>query len=586
MIKLKIMKKLRVQIALYYLTASAITLLLMGLILYYSISSVVLREAISTTETAVDKSGNYLELYIDRLKAISSLLAKNPELITYFSPASTVGSKEEGNSSLQGTIFKEDILSIIDTTINSDPFIKSVIMVSKDGKLLSNESGLDMSMSGDMMKEQWYTSAIHSGSMPTLTSARMQQFSMNKENWVISISREITNGQGDNIGVLLIDIQYKVIEDYLFDLDLGQNGYAFIINDKDEVVYHKDPTYFEDSQKQSSLKNILTGQLGYHSDNNTLTRTYPLKNADWTLVGVASLDSLQMIKSQLLKTFLLVGIVLLLLAASSVVLFAGRITAPIKKLEQAMQEIEYGLSEVLINEKGCYEVQSLARHFNDMIIKIKGLMVEITEKEKYLRDSEIKALHSQINPHFLYNTLDTIVWMAEFNNSAKVIEITKALAQFFRLSLSGGSEITTVEHELEHVRQYLFIQKQRYGEKLEYTIDFDDSLLNIQIPKILLQPIVENALYHGIRGLDRQGHIDISVRKEGENLLLIVKDNGEGFDLKRIDIKDSEKVIKLGGVGIKNVDQRVKLYYGENYGVSIDSCIGGGTTVIIKCACP
>jgi two-component system sensor histidine kinase YesM len=571
MSKKSLLKRLRVQIALYYLTASVITLLLMGFILYYSISTVVLREALSTTEAAVDKSGNYLELYIDRLKAVSSLLAENPELLDYFS------------STQQGYSSQEDILSTIDTTIASDPFIKSVIMVSKDGRILTNESGLDMSMSGDMMKEQWYVAAINSGSMPVLTSARMQKFSMDKENWVISISREIKNEQGDNIGVLLIDIQYKVIEDYLADLDLGQTGFAFILNDNFEVVYHKDTTYFEDSTKQSILKTILTGNNGYDSKKNTLTRTYPLKNADWTLVGVASLDGLKVIKKQLVEIFLLVGFLLLLIAASSVVLFAARITAPIKKLERAMQDIENGLSEVAIDEKGCYEVQSLARHFNDMIIRIRELMVEITEKEKYLRSSEIRALHSQINPHFLYNTLDTIVWMAEFNNSQKVIEITKALAQFFRLSLSGGNELTTVANELDHVRQYLFIQKERYGDKLKYTIECEAPLLNLQLPKILLQPIVENALYHGIRGLYRQGLINISALRDGENLLFIVKDNGEGFDLKRIDIEDSEKSLKLGGVGIKNVDQRVKLYYGEAYGITIDSCIGCGTTVMIKC---
>lgn len=569
MLKFKVMKKLRVQIALYYLTASAVTLLLMGFILYYSISSVVLSDALSSTEMAVDKSGNYLELYIDRLKAVSSLLAENPQLINDF-------------SNEQIPTSSEDILTTIKTTIASDPFIKSVIMVSKDGRIISNESGLDMSMSSDMMKEQWYVSAIHSGSMPVLTSARMQKFSMDKENWVISISREIKSTAGENIGVLLIDIKYKVIEDYLSDLDLGLTGFAFIINDQSEVVYHKDPSYFEDPIKQKSLQSIISNKPGYDSKTNTLTHTYHLKNADWSLVGVASQDGLNTIKKQLFEMFLLVGIILLTVSAGSIVWFSGRITAPIKKLERAMKEIENGLLKVAIDEKGCYEAQSLSQHFNEMIHTITRLMQEISEKEKYLRSYEITALHSQINPHFLYNTLDTIVWMAEFNNSEKVIEITKALAQFFRLSLSGGNELTTVQNELDHVRQYLFIQKERYGEKLSYTIDCDETLLTVQIPKILLQPIVENALYHGIRGLNRQGTIEIIVKKEDTNLLLIVKDNGEGFDLNRIDVKTSDKMIKLGGVGIKNVDQRVKLYYGDEYGITIDSCVGCGTTVVIK----
>lgn len=566
----KMMKRLRVQIALHYLAVSALTLLLMGFILYYSISSVVLHEAATTTETAVDKSGMYIDLYIDRLKAVSSILAENPQLVSYLS------------NTKRDPLEKKDINETIDTTIASDSFIKSVIIVSKDGQILSNESNLNMSMSSDMMKEQWYTSAVHSGSMPVLTSARMQKFSMDKDSWVISISREIKNTQGDNIGVLLIDIEYKVIEDYLANLDLGKTGFFFIINDNSEVVYHMDPTYFRDAAKQHTLRDIVVNKDSYDSKQNTLTHSYQLKNADWLLVGVSSQDGLLAIKKQLLDIFLLVGIVLQIIAALSVGLFAGRITAPFQKLEKAMTEIELGLAEVVIDEKGCYEAQSLAKHFNIMIHKIDKLMQEITEKEQHLRTSEMSALHSQINPHFLYNTLDTIVWMAEFNNSEKVIEITKALAQFFRLSLSGGQELTTVENELDHVRQYLFIQKERYGEQLSYEILCEDALSQIKLPKILLQPIVENALYHGIRGMTRQGHIDILAKKSGDDVLLIVKDNGEGFDVTQMDQQVETKMTKLGGVGIKNVDQRIKLYYGDTYGITIDSTIGSGTTVTIK----
>lgn len=568
--KSKMMKKLRVQIALHYLIASALILLPMGFILYTSISSIVLKEAVTTTETAVDKSGMYIDLYIDRLKAVSSLLSENPQLVSYLSNAK------------RDPLAKEDLYRIIDTTIASDSFIKSVIIVSKDGQILSNERNLNMSMSSDMMKEQWYTSAVHSGSMPVLTSARMQEFSMDKDSWVISISREIKNTQGENIGVLLIDIEYKVIDDYLANLDLGKTGFSFIINDNSEVVYHKDPVYFRDIAKQNTLRNIVANKDSYDTKQNTLTHTYPLKNADWLLVGVSSQDGLLAIKKQLLQIFLLVGIVLQIIAAISVGLFAGRITAPFQKLEKAMQDIEYGLSEVPIDGKGCYEAQSLARHFNLMIQKIEKLMQEITEKEKYLRTSEINVLHSQINPHFLYNTLDTIVWMAEFNNSEKVIEITKALAQFFRLSLSGGKELTTVENELDHVRQYLFIQKERYGDQLAYDIICDDALVQMQMPKILVQPIVENALYHGIRGMARQGHIEIRAEESDSDILLIVKDNGEGFYLTQIDKNNSSNVAKLGGVGIKNVDERIKLYYGEAYGITIDSIVGSGTTVTIK----
>lgn len=570
MSRFNVFKKLRVQIALHYVVASVLTLLFIGVILYYSIASIVQKEATTNTENAVEQSGMYIDLYIDRLKAVSGLLAENPQLVDYFS------------NSVRESSVKEKILSTIDTTMSTDPFIESVVIVSKDGQIISNETSLSMSMSSNMMKEAWYVSAIHSGNMPVLTSARMQGFSMDKDNWVISLSREIKNAQGRNIGVLLIDVQYKVIEDYLANLDLGHTGFSFILNAKGEVVYHEDPAYFQNPSKQQSLQKIARDPAAYDDAKHTLTHTYTLQNADWLYVGVSSQDELAAIKDKLFNIFILVGLGFLVIAAVSVIIFTGRITTPFRKLEQAMQEIEQGLVEIPIDNKGCYEAQSLSRHFNSMILKIKILMQEITDKEKDLRRSEISTLHSQINPHFLYNTLDTIVWMAEFNDSEKVIEMTKALAQFFRLSLSGGNELTTVENELDHVRQYLFIQKERYGDKLTYSINCDPAILQVEIPKIILQPIVENALYHGIRGLDRQGYIEVRAEAQDHQVMFTIQDNGDGFDAEALHLTPASKATKLGGVGIKNVDERIKLYYGPGYGITIHSSSSNGTIVQIR----
>lgn len=562
------MKKntLRVQISLHYIIVTALTLLLMAVILYTSMSSIVLREASDHTKAAVSKSGMYIDLYIDRLHAISALLAEDPQLVDYLS------------DSERDSAVREDLLTTIDTTIASDHFIKSVVIVSKDGQVLSNEEDLTLSKSTNMMQQSWYRSAIMNNSLPFLTSARMQNFSMDKDTWVISISREVKDATGTNIGVLLIDLDYQVIEDYLADTELGSEGFSFILNDDDEVVYHEDPRYFQDPVKQQSLQAIVKDRAGYDSKGNTLTYTYHLDNADWLLVSVSSQDSLSAIKRQMIETFVWVGVVLMILATISIYLFARRITSPFQKLEQAMAAIETGLAEVPIDDKGCYEAQSLSRHFNSMTHTIDRLMKEVSDKEKSLRTSEISALHSQINPHFLYNTLDTIVWMAEFGDSDKVIELTKALASFFRLSLSGGNELTTVENELDHVAQYLFIQKERYGDALHYEIELDERVRERKIPKILVQPIVENALYHGIRGLDRQGEIRIRVTAEGDDIVFTVHDNGDGFDTAT---QSAHRTTKLGGVGIHNVDERVKLYYGEQYGVSVDSSEESGTTVTI-----
>ena len=169
---------------------------------------------------------------------------------------------------------------------------------------------------------------------------------------------------------------------------------------------------------------------------------------------------------------------------------------PVKKLGQVMRRVEEGDTTIRAEQKGAQEFQALAGTFNQMLERIETLMKEEKEQEALTRIYELKALTSQINPHFLYNTLDTIIWMAEFQDHQKVVDITKALSNYFRLSLNAGEEIVTLRQEIEHVRQYLFIQKERYGDKLEYTIFEPDDIPDIKLPKIVLQPLVELSLIH------------------------------------------------------------------------------------------
>nr|WP_238357976.1 sensor histidine kinase [Cohnella zeiphila] len=518
-------------------------------------------------------------MYVERLKVLSTLLAHNPQTIQALSSPTQNG--EQG------------VLQFIDTVLTSDPNIKSVIVVGKEGYVLSNEKKLNMTRSSDMMNEPWYVAAINS-SMPALTSARMQNFSMDKNNWVISMSQEIKDADGGNLGVVLLDIEYRGIESFLNDLDLGKQGFAFIINSKGGIVYHKDPAYFTDADKQARLRDIVKTEKGYIPSQNRLVYQTKLPGTDWTLVGVNSLDGLRQIRDQLMRSIAIVGIGLLLLILAAAPFLAKGITRPIHRLQQAMAKMKSGSLEVSVAETGLTEVQGLAQQFNATVLEVRRLMREVEAKEKALRGYELSVLHSQINPHFLYNTLDTIVWMAEFNESDRVISTTKALAKFFQLSLSGGSETTTIESEMNHAAQYLFIQKERYGEKLQYRIDWDRELSERVIPKIILQPLIENAIYHGIREKDGPGLVEIRCGRDGDgNVMFIVRDDGVGFDpslrLKRKgaeadELPDSAGSLappKLGGVGIRNVDDRLKLYYGPEYGVRIDSRPGEGTTAKI-----
>lgn len=268
-----------------------------------------------------------------------------------------------------------------------------------------------------------------------------------------------------------------------------------------------------------------------------------------------------------------------LLACLCLVWFSlKRWIAPLKDLRETMLEIASGNQNLRAKEAGAYELREVTRQFNAMLDQIDQLMIDIRRQEETTRQYQLQALSSQINPHFLYNTLDTIIWMAEFQDSQRVVQVTKSLATYFRLALNQGKDLICLSDEINHVRQYLFIQRQRYGDKLEYEIDENPAFDQLVLPKLVLQPLVENALYHGIKEKEGQGHIKLSVQKKDSGLVIRIEDDGVGFQ----DASDSsQSQLKRGGVGLPNVDQRLKLHFGEDYQMKIDSAPCKGTTVEI-----
>lgn len=563
-------KYIRVQIAAYYLVASIIIISIMGMVLYYSLTNVMRDDALENTKYALEESGGSIELYVEKLKAISQIMASNKDVIAYLQ--------------FQDESLRQSAQELLINVMETDKNLLTGILVSKTGNVLSTDASLDMSISSDMMREPWYIDVMEKGSMPVLTSARRQVFSMDKSQWVISIGREITDDQGNHMGLLILDFSYAVIERFLQNLNLGNEGFAFILTDNGELVYHDDMSYFETSSQSSELVSIQKMPSGYDRGMGKLTHQVDISGTGWCLVGVSSLDHLAVARRQLLEAIALVAILLTGIAIGSGYLIATRISGPIRQLEEAMNRFSEGSLDVASIPNSCYEVDSLRLHFNQMRIQIDTLLAGIKEKENYLRTSELNTLYSQINPHFLYNTLDTIIWMAEFKESEKVISITKALAQFFRISLSQGDAMIPLSSEIEHVRQYLFIQEQRYGDQLSYEIKVPQELMSLKVPKIILQPLVENAIYHGIKPLGRPGHltVDAGVKyaqkpSDSDALVLTISDDGVGFVLN--DSNSHESQTRLGGVGVDNVNRRISLIYGSEYGLNIDSKPGHGTTV-------
>ncbi len=535
------------QLFFYYIIGNLLFVLFLSSIFYYTSKYIIMNKEIEYTNENVISTSRYITLYADKLKNIINLLSVDADVRNFL-----ISGNEDSKKSIEKMIY-----SILD----SNKGIKNITVIGKNGNIVSSDKNNDMKISENMMKEKWYVDAINNSDMPVFNPSRKNSTSsMNSALWFLSISRDIKNSKGENLGVIVFDIKYEILERYLNSISFGKQIDNIIVDKNNNIIYYKDVKCFAD-------KKCLAKFSEKNKNKDTYLYETQIENTNWNLRSLANTNDLVTLKKNF--SHIVIIIFLVSLAFSSIITFIviTKILRPLIKLENHMQNFENNLREFHLSEKTGYEVQNLVEHFNVMV-----------EKIKYLREYEIKALHSQINPHFLYNTLDTIIWMAEFEDNEKVISITKSLANYFRLSLSNGHEKIPLKDEIMHTKEYLFIQKQRYEDKLSYFFNIEDeSLLSIEVPKIIIQPIVENSIYHGIKNLSGNGIITIDVYRENSTVNISVKDNGIGFE-KAKQFKKS----KTGGVGFQNVDKRIKFYYGKNYGVFINknSKIEGAEVVI------
>jgi two-component system sensor histidine kinase YesM len=292
-----------------------------------------------------------------------------------------------------------------------------------------------------------------------------------------------------------------------------------------------------------------------------------------------------LVSSIRLLVFLLVAMIIIIVIMSR--RLSQRITQPITELCDMTEKFAGGDFTVSYHTNSNDEMETLAESFNSMVKEIETLIDDIHREQENAKDAELRLLQEQINPHFLYNTLDAIIWMTESGENKKAIQIIQELSSFFRISLSKGQSEITISNEKEHVRSYLEIQHYRYQDILEYEINFDEAILEYHIQKLTLQPIVENALYHGIKNKRGMGKISVTGTMDGDDIVFTVEDNGIGMKPEELDelrnlisgrvVKDDAK-----GFGMANVEKRLEMLYGAQYGMTVESEYTKGTKVTVR----
>jgi two-component system sensor histidine kinase YesM len=430
----------------------------------------------------------------------------------------------------------------------------------------------------------WFFEAI---SDPTVHVFSVPYAEFGSEEYKVNVSKRILFQNGARAGVLKIEISFQSFIDLVDKSNLGEGGHITIIDPDYGVVYTSmsEPQLAADGL--AAVREIILGSKsevlgGYNLAINVDT----LSNTKWRICGFINIDKLVEIERTFLLTMVAVSCIVLLIGILLFTAVARTITAPMKRLELAMAKVEnsdyFRMEEVdLVASR---EIEALTKRFNRMMRKIGELMDNLITEQNAQRKSELKALQNQINPHFLYNTLDSILWLVENEKNHEAEEMVIALARLFRIGVSGDSEVITVRDEIEHVRNYLLIQKIRYTGSFDYEFDVDEAALDILTMKLVLQPIVENCIYHGLKNKIDKGNIRISVYLEDGFLYLRVADNGYGMRQETIDeiFRSFEDGVVSNNVGLKNIYQRVMIYYGGNAGMKIESELDEGTAVTIR----
>ena len=513
---------------------------------------------------------------------------------------SAVTSSEQAVVQVQNTVtdYTKDMQEIMDMIRENmkeeeavrDDFFENLLTIRKDVVAVTaysdNGEIKDWWSDGNQLKDKLYKNLSYID-IPKeegfyISSPHVETLFEEYYPWVVTISEYMEDANGTKIQVSM-DIRFSNIANYVDDVGIGQHGYCFIMDTEGNLVYHPQQQLIYSGLKGEDASALKVLPDGSHTKDSVIYTIHTLENCNWRIMGVSYVDEL--ITSKVESMLRLLGAMLLLVLVATVVtgmIFSKMISKPANQLGEAMREFEKNAEDFSYSPVGgTSEIAALSDSFGHMVVRIQRLMEKVRQEEITLRKTELNALQAQINPHFLYNTLDSIAWMCEEERNKEAVVMVNALAKLFRISISKGHELITIQKECEHAESYLKIQKYRYKNQFSYEFHVQDSCKEYLCNKITLQPIIENAIYHGLDMVE-EGKIVIEVAERGGDIVMSVSDNGVGMppeqcrEILHRDAKDKT------GIGIKNVNDRIKIYFGEDYGLKIESELDVGTKVEIS----
>ena len=474
---------------------------------------------------------------------------------------------------------------------NKDNLV-SIACFTRDGELLGAAPVGSLKKNVNITTQSWFEDASDKMENLHFSDLHVQNIFENKSGryyWVVSLSRgvELTNDGKMSGGILLVDMNFSGIQQLFTEVNNDGKGYVYLIGRDGEIIYHPRQNLIFSNIIQENNQTASTYDEGVHNEEfQGEQRVVVVKTVGytgWKIVSVVSKESLfsDLNQTRMMALLNLVLAIFLMIFVNQYV--AVRITDPLKKLEKSIQGIEMKQQPV-VYIGGPPEIQHLGLTIRFMVEELQELTDKMVKEQEEKRKNELDALQSQINPHFLYNTLDSIMWMIESERYEDAVSMVQALGRLLRISLSRGKNVISVGDELQHARSYLAIQKYRYKNKFTSYFEVEPDIEQYKTIKLVIQPLIENAIYYGMEYMDGEGEIHIRAYTREQDLYLEVEDNGPGMPEEQVEhlLTGGEKARQKGsGIGLKNVNQRIQLYFGTQYGLEIESEPDEGTVVRI-----
>lgn len=548
------------------------SMIVLGITLYRWFAERMENMAVENSEQLLKQTSINLDTYLRSMREISDTM--------YYNVIKDKDLADESIDAEMNLIYES----------NKDNLV-SIACFTNTGKLVA-ASPFFAKESVEVKKQDWFTRALDQ--MENLHfSTPHAEWTFNdmsyRYHWVVSLSHavELTNDGEPSLGVLLVDMNYSSIEQ-LFDKvnTTDSTRYIYLMDRNGEIIYHPKQQLIYSGLFQENNMALTKYEDGSHQETfqgeRRLTTIKTVSYTGWKIVCVSPLNNFQfdISETRYFMIILIAFTMLMLISINQIV--SRRIAKPLQKLNESVKEWESGNMEADIYVGGSYEVEHLGKTLRATREQINHLMQEILVEQEEKRKSELDALQSQINPHFLYNTLDSIVWMIEGERYDEAVFMITQLASLFRISLSRGKTIISIEDEITHVKNYMNIQRIRYKNKFTVDYEIDEEILPYCTVKLVLQPLLENAIYYGVESMGEDGEILVKGYRSGDSIYIEITDNGLGMPDEMVEqllTEDNRIRTKGSGVGVINVHKRIRLRFGEPYGLEIRSVLDEGTTV-------